>query len=73
VQSSATSSEVRFSAPAIDGYRELLRRYPTRQATLLPRVGATAPVLQLNHERYCEKLTKESTVRLIDELAGRDN
>lgn len=32
---------------------------------------ATAPVLQLNHERYHENLTEESVARLIDELAAR--
>ena len=32
---------------------------------------ATAPVLQLNHERYYENLTDDSTARLIDELARR--
>jgi NADH:ubiquinone oxidoreductase subunit E len=32
---------------------------------------ATAPVLQLNHERYYENLTEQSIARLIDELASR--
>jgi NADH-quinone oxidoreductase subunit E len=32
---------------------------------------ATAPVLQLNHQRYYENLTEESAARLIDELARR--
>lgn len=169
MQSAATSSEVRFSPAALDEYRALLGRYPTRQAVLLPalwiaqrefgwispaveeyvaalmelppahvhavvsfysmfhrapvgrwhlevcanlscrlrgaeriancierKLGiapgqstadgkftlglveclascATAPVLQLNHERYYENLTEESTARLIDELAGRDD
>lgn len=33
----------------------------------------TAPMLQLNHERYYENLTEESVIKLIDELAARDN
>lgn len=32
---------------------------------------ATAPMLQLNHQRYYENLTEESAARLIDELAAR--
>jgi hypothetical protein len=28
-------------------------------------------MLQLNHQRYYENLTEDSTARLIDELAGR--
>lgn len=32
---------------------------------------ATAPVMQLNHERYHENLTPESISKLIDELANR--
>ncbi len=31
----------------------------------------TAPMLQLNQERYFENLTEESTLKLIDELASR--
>lgn len=31
----------------------------------------TAPVLQLDQDRYIENLTEESTLRLIDELAAR--
>jgi NADH-quinone oxidoreductase subunit E len=31
----------------------------------------TAPMLQLNHDRYYENLTPESTLKLIDELASR--
>jgi NADH-quinone oxidoreductase subunit E len=33
----------------------------------------TAPMLQLNQDRYYENLTEESTQRLIDELAARDD
>ena len=36
VQSAATSSEVRFAPAALEEYRALLGRYPTRQAALLP-------------------------------------
>ncbi len=167
MQSAATSSEVGFSPTALDEYRALLGRYPTRQAALLPtlwiaqrefgwispaveeylaglmelppshvhavvsfysmfhraptgrwhlevcanlscrlrgadrivnsigrKLGlapgqttadgkftlslveclascATAPMLQLNHERYYENLTEESIAQLIDELASR--
>jgi hypothetical protein len=53
VQSAATSSEVCFSTAALDEFRALLGRYPTRQAARLPR-GAIAPVLRLNRERYHE-------------------
>jgi hypothetical protein len=59
VQSAATSSEVRFSRAALDEYRGLLERYPTRSR------------VQLNHQRYYENLAEDSTARLIDELAGR--
>jgi NADH-quinone oxidoreductase subunit E len=31
----------------------------------------TAPMLQLDQDRYCENLTVESTLKLIDELAAR--
>jgi NADH-quinone oxidoreductase E subunit len=31
----------------------------------------TAPMLQLNHDRYFENLTPESTIKLIDELSNR--
>ncbi|MGH7813809.1 MAG: NADH-quinone oxidoreductase subunit NuoE [Candidatus Binataceae bacterium] len=31
----------------------------------------TAPMLQLDQDRYCENLTEDSVVKLIDELAGR--
>lgn len=167
MQSAATTSDVRFSPAALDEYRALLSRYPTRQAALLPalwlaqrefgwispaaeeyvaelmelppahvhavvsfysmfyrapvgrwhlevcanlscrlrgadrivacisrKLGiapgqssadgkftfslveclascATAPALQLNHERYYENLTEESAAKLIDELAAR--
>lgn len=33
----------------------------------------TAPMLQLNQDRYFENLTEESTLKLIDELASRDD
>jgi NADH-quinone oxidoreductase subunit E len=33
----------------------------------------TAPMLQLNQDRYYENLTEESALRLIDELASRGN
>ena len=33
----------------------------------------TAPMLQLNQDRYYENLTEESTLKLIDELAARDD
>ena len=33
----------------------------------------TAPILQLNQDAYFEKLTEESTSKLIDELASRDS
>src|SRR5208282_4411281 len=33
----------------------------------------TAPMLQLNQDAYFENLTEESTLKLIDELASRDN
>ena len=32
----------------------------------------TAPMLQLNQDRYYENLTEESMLKLLDELAGRD-
>ena len=31
----------------------------------------TAPMLQLNHDRYYENLTPDSTLKLIDELSNR--
>ncbi len=31
----------------------------------------SAPMLQLNQDRFYENLTEESTLRLIDELAAR--
>ncbi len=33
----------------------------------------TAPMLQLNQDRYYENLTEESALRLVDELANRDD
>jgi len=33
----------------------------------------TAPMLQLNQDAFVENLTEESTLKLIDELAARDN
>jgi NADH-quinone oxidoreductase E subunit len=33
----------------------------------------TAPMLQLNQDAFIENLTEESTLKLIDELAARDN
>jgi NADH:ubiquinone oxidoreductase subunit E len=33
----------------------------------------TAPMLQLNQDAYVENLTEESILKLIDELAARDN
>jgi len=33
----------------------------------------TAPMLQLNQERFHENLTEESVLKLIDELAARDD
>jgi NADH-quinone oxidoreductase E subunit len=33
----------------------------------------TAPMLQLNQERYIENLTEETTAKLIDELAAREH
>jgi NADH-quinone oxidoreductase subunit E len=32
---------------------------------------ATAPMLQLNHDRYYETLTEDSVLKLIDELSNR--
>src|ERR1700722_12950603 len=34
---------------------------------------ATAPILQLNHDSSVKHITEESTLKLIDELAARDN
>jgi hypothetical protein len=53
VQSAATSSEVRFSAAALDDFRALPGGCPTRQAALLPRCPI-ALMLRLKHERYHE-------------------
>ncbi len=33
----------------------------------------TAPMLQLNQDRYYENLTEETTLKLIEELASRDD
>ena len=33
----------------------------------------SAPMLQLNQDAYFENLTEESTSKLLDELAARDN
>jgi NADH-quinone oxidoreductase subunit E len=33
----------------------------------------TAPMLQLNQDRYYENLSEESTLKLIDELSARDD
>jgi NADH:ubiquinone oxidoreductase subunit E len=33
----------------------------------------TAPMMQVNQDRFYENLTEESTLKLIDELASRDD
>jgi NADH-quinone oxidoreductase E subunit len=46
------------------------KKFTLSRAECLASCG-TAPMLQLNHDRYYENLTPESTLKLIDELASR--
>lgn len=47
-------------------------RFTLGTAECLASCGS-APMLQLNHDRYYENLTEESTLKLIDELSSRDD
>src|SRR5271168_5655 len=99
------NQQPKFSDAALDEYRQVLSRYPTRQAALLPTlwiaqrefgwlsdetqdyvaqlmelppahvraVVSFYTMLQLNQDAFVENLTEESTLKLIDELAARDN
>ncbi|HLI82016.1 MAG TPA: NAD(P)H-dependent oxidoreductase subunit E [Candidatus Binataceae bacterium] len=46
------------------------KKFTLSRAECLASCG-TAPMLQLNHDRYYENLTPESTLKLIDELSSR--
>jgi len=46
------------------------KKFTLSRAECLASCG-TAPMLQLNHDRFYENLTPESTLKLIDELANR--
>jgi len=46
------------------------KKFTLSSAECLASCG-TAPMLQLNHDRYYENLTPESTLKLIDELSSR--
>ncbi|HVN28175.1 MAG TPA: NADH-quinone oxidoreductase subunit NuoE [Candidatus Binataceae bacterium] len=46
------------------------KKFTLGRAECLASCG-TAPMLQLNHDRYYENLTPESVLKLIDELAAR--
>jgi NADH-quinone oxidoreductase E subunit len=46
------------------------KKFTLSRAECLASCG-TAPMLQLNHDRYYENLTPESTLKLIDELSTR--
>jgi len=46
------------------------KKFTLGRAECLASCG-TAPMLQLNHDRYYENLTPESTLKLIDELSSR--
>jgi NADH-quinone oxidoreductase E subunit len=46
------------------------KKFTLGRAECLASCG-TAPMLQLNHDRYYENLTPESTLKLIDELSNR--
>jgi NADH-quinone oxidoreductase subunit E len=46
------------------------KKFTLSRAECLASCG-TAPMLQLNHDRYYENLTPESTLQLIDELSSR--
>ncbi len=46
------------------------KKFTLGRAECLASCGS-APMLQLNHDRYYENLTPESTIKLIDELSNR--
>jgi NADH:ubiquinone oxidoreductase subunit E len=46
------------------------KKFTLSRAECLASCG-TAPMLQLNHDRYYENLTPESVLKLIDELSSR--
>jgi len=46
------------------------KKFTLSRAECLASCG-TAPMLQLNHDRFYENLTPESTLKLIDELSNR--
>jgi NADH-quinone oxidoreductase subunit E len=46
------------------------KKFTLSRAECLASCG-TAPMLQLNHDRFYENLTPESTLQLIDELSSR--
>jgi NADH-quinone oxidoreductase E subunit len=46
------------------------KKFTLGRAECLASCG-TAPMLQLNHDRFFENLTPESTLKLIDELSNR--
>jgi NADH-quinone oxidoreductase E subunit len=46
------------------------KKFTLGRAECLASCG-TAPMLQLNHDRYYENLTPESTLKLIEELSSR--